>query len=425
MRVNSGDDGVDDVLGIVRGSAAYRRLSVALLLAGFATFAILYATQPLLPLFTATFHLSAEAASLAVSLATGPMAVALLGAGILSDRVGRRPMMIASLLSAACLTVLAGLVPDWHWLLALRVLTGIALSGIPAVAMAYIAEEVDGPSIAPAMGLYIAGSASGGMIGRLGVGVLADLFGWRAALSGVGVAALAGALLFAWLVPASAAFTAQRHDLRSYAAALGRIGRDPALPWLYAAAFLLMGTLITIYNYIGFRLLAPPYGLNAAAVGAIFLLYILGSFSSAWFGGLAGRQGMRRIFPIPVVALFGGIALTAASPLPVVIAGMGVVTIGFFGAHSIASSWVGRRSRGDRAQAASFYLFFYYLGSSIVGSAGGIAWSRAGWGGIVLFAGTLTCLTLVAAARLARVQPLAENQPSARVSTTAASGSTP
>ncbi|TVV72608.1 MFS transporter [Sphingomonas solaris] len=397
--------------GIVRGTPAYRDFSIALLLAGFATFSLLYSVQPLLPLFTAEYGVTAEVASLAVSLATGPMAVALLAAGLLSDRLGRRGMMIGSLLAASVVTMISAVLPGWTTLLAMRVLTGVALAGIPAVAMAYIAEEVDPRSIGPAMGTYIAGTALGGMAGRLGVSVIADFTGWRVAMAADGAAALAAGLLFWRLAPLSRAFAPRRHDWRSFRDGLGRLRRDAALPWLYATAFLVMGVFVTIYNYAGFRLTAPPYDLRGAAVGAIFLLYILGSFSSTWFGGLADRLGRRRVIAAPVILLLGGALLTGATALPLFVAGIAIVTVGFFGAHSIASSWVGRRSGGDRAQAAAFYLCFYYLGSSILGSAGGFAWTHGGWHGVVLFCGGLTVLALLVAAKLATVRPLAINVP--------------
>jgi YNFM family putative membrane transporter len=384
-------------------------MSIALLTAGFATFSLLYSVQPLLPLFTQDFGVSAAAASLAVSVATGPMAVALLVAGVLSDRIGRRPLMIGSLFAAAVLTLASGLLPGWHALLAMRLLTGVALAGVPAVAMAYVAEEVDAGSIGSAMGLYVAGTAVGGMSGRLGVSLLAEWVSWRTALVALGLVGLVAALLFLRLAPPSRRFVARRHDLASFVGGLRRLFRDPALPWLYVEAFLLMGAFVTIYNFAGFRLIAPPYGLGHGAVGAIFLLYLVGSFSSAWVGGLAGRLGRRRVLWMPIVVLLAGVALTAARPLWLVIIGIGVVTAGFFGAHSVASSWVGRRGRQDRGQAAALYLFFYYLGSSVLGSTGGFAWADGGWPGVSLFTGGLAMTALAIAALLARVPPLPEN----------------
>ena len=392
--------------GHARGSAAYRRLTLAMLFAGFSTFSLLYAVQPLLPLFAGQYRLSAEGASLAVSLATGPLAIGILFAGIVSDRIGRRPIMVWAMIAAGALTLIAAVAPGWGVLLALRLLTGLALAGVPAVAMAYVAEEVDAASVGAAMGLYIAGSALGGMSGRLICSLVADIAGWRWALAAVGAIGLAMAEAFRRLAPPSARFVRVAPPPRHALAAAARLFADRALPLLYAEAFLLMGVFVTIYNYAGFRLLAPPYALSQAAVGAVFLLYILGSLSSAWFGGLAGRIGRRRVFWVPIAILIGGTALTAAQPLALFVAGIGVVTIGFFGAHSIASAWVGRRAVGQRGQAAALYLFFYYLGSSLLGSGGGIAWSRASWPGVAGFCLVIAGLALALGLMLRGVAPL-------------------
>jgi MFS transporter, YNFM family, putative membrane transport protein len=394
---------------ISSGTPAYRKLSLALLIAGFATFSLLYSVQSLLPIFAQSFKVSAGEASLVVSLATGAMALTLLVASVISDRIGRRQMMTASLFAGSVLTLTSAALPGWNALLVTRFLTGIALAGIPAVAMAYVAEEVSGNSIGAAMGLYIAGSAIGGMAGRIGASVMADLFGWRVALATIGGCSLVGALVFWRAAPPSRGFVARKHDWASFAASMRVLRKDAALPWLYSEGFLLMGSFVTIYNYVSFHLLAPPYSLSQSAVGAIFLFYIVGSVSSTWFGQLAGRLGRRRVFWMPILALLGGVALTAMTPLSGIVLGIGVVTVGYFGAHSVASSWVGRRGGSARAQAAAFYLFFLYVGSSVLGSAGGVAWSRAGWPGVALFTGVLVVIALLIAIRLVAVKPLPEN----------------
>jgi YNFM family putative membrane transporter len=395
---------------ISSGSPAYRKLAAALLIAGFATFSLLYSVQSLLPVFARSFNVSAGEASLVVSVATGAMALTLLVASVISDRIGRRQMMTASLFAGSLLTLTSAVLPGWHSLLVTRFLTGIALAGIPAVAMAYVAEEVSGSSIGAAMGLYIAGSGIGGMAGRLAASVIADWLGWRFALGTVGGCSLAGALVFWRIAPPSRAFVSRKHDWASFSASMRILRSDAALPWLYSEGFLLMGSFVTVYNYVSFHLLAPPYSLSQSAVGAIFLFYIVGSVSSTWFGHLAGRLGRRRVFWMPVLALLGGVALTAAPPLICIILGIGVVTVGYFGAHSVASSWVSRRGGAARAQAAAFYLFFLYVGSSILGSAGGVAWSLAGWPGVASFTGVLVMAALLISLRLIAVKPLPENR---------------
>ena len=388
------------------GTAAYNRLCLAMLFAGLSTFALLYCTQPLLPHFSQAYGLNAEQASLAVSLATGPMAFVLLVVGMISDRIGRRPLMIASLFAASSLTALLGLLPGWHSLLAARFLCGLALAGVPAVAMAYISEEVEDSAVGKAMGLYIAGSAIGGMSGRLFVSVLTEWLGWRGALGITGLIALAVALIFWRILPPSHQFEVRRHTLAGYTMGFRRLLADAALPWLFLEGFLIMGAFISIYNYAGYRLLAPPYALSQTEVGLIFLLYVLGSYSSARAGAISGRIGPRKSMWPPLVLFLAGIGLTAASSLVLVIAGIAVVTIAFFAAHTVASSWVGRRARSDRAQGTAGYLFCYYMGSSVLGLAGGFAWTHAGWSGVVLFCSALIALALVGAARLYFIEPL-------------------
>jgi MFS transporter, YNFM family, putative membrane transport protein len=398
---------------IARATPAYRRMSLALLMAGFSTFALLYDVQPLLPQFAQGFGVGAASSSLAVSLTTGAMALAFLPAGVLSDRIGRRPVMIASMFAAPTLTLLSAALPGWPALLLMRALIGLALAGVPSVAMAYVSEEVEGPSVGAAMGLYISGSAVGGMTGRIGVTLAAEALGWREALALVGAAGLVAALAFWRLAPQPQAFTPARHDLDSLLSATRRLLRDQALPLLYVEGFLLMGAFVTIYNYASFRLEGPPYHLSQAAVGAVFLLYILGSISSAWFGGLAGRVGRRKVFWLPIAGVAIGVALTAAAPLPVIILGIAVITAAFFAAHSTASGWVGQRATRDRAQASALYLLCYYMGSSVMGSVGGLAWSHGGWPSVVAFTLALLLLALAISLRLARVAPLRDTSAAA------------
>jgi YNFM family putative membrane transporter len=387
------------------GTPAFRRSALALAAAGFSTFAVLYAVQPLLPVFAEVFGVTPAASSLSLSLATGLLAVALLIVSPLSEIWGRKPVMLASLLAAAVLTLVAAAMPTWHSFLAMRALAGLAMSGVPAVAMAYLAEEMHGRAIGLAMGLLVSGNSLGGMSGRLLSGALTDLYGWRVALAVLGLMALAAALAFWRFLPASSRFTPHPLPWRAVPGTFLGHFRDAGLPWLYAEAFLLMGGFVTLYNYIGFRLLAPPYSLSQTAIAAIFVVYLAGTASSTLVGHAAGLLGRRRVLWLAITVGLAGVAMTAAESLIVIIGGIVVATVGFFGAHSVASGWVGRRASRDRAQASSTYLFMYYLGSSVAGTAGGWFFAHAGWPGIVGFVGGLYLAALAIALRLARLPP--------------------
>jgi Arabinose efflux permease len=391
---------------IHHGTPAFHRTNLALFAAGFATFGLLYCVQPLMPQFSRDYGVSEAGAAMSLSLTTGVLAFAMLFAGALSDAWGRKSVMVASLLSSALLVLVTAVMPSWPALLAVRTLLGVTLSGLPAVAMTYLGEEMAVDSIGLGMGLYISGSAVGGMGGRLITGVLADFFGWRFGVGVVGAIGVLAGLIFWRALPPSRHFVAQPLHWRVVLARFAGMFRDRGLPWLFVEGFLLLGAFVTVYNYLGYRLLAPPYRLSQATVGLIFGIYLVGTFSSAWMGHLAGQLGRRKVLWTAFALMLAGVALTMMRPLPLVMLGIVAVTFGFFGGHSIVSSWVGRRAGAAKAQASSVYLFCYYMGSSIAGASGGLFYASHGWNGVALFVGALVLAGLLIALRLFRLPPL-------------------
>lgn len=392
---------------IEKGTRLFRRTNWALFAGGFATFALLYCVQPMLPVFSSAFALSAAQSSLALSISTVTLAVGLLFTGPLSDAVGRKPVMVAALLAAALCTLLAPLMPSWETLLLMRALVGLALSGLVAVAMSYLSEEIHPPHLGLAMGLYISGNALGGMSGRLLSGVLVDFVSWQAAVASLGLLGLGAALLFWRLLPDSRHFRPTPLSLANLAEGLRLHFSDRGLPWLFLEAFLLMGGFVTLFNYIGYRLLEAPYGMSQAFVGLLSVVYLSGTYSSTQAGVLADRLGRHRVFWPAILLMLAGALLTLAGPLLLVLGGMLLFAFGFFAAHSLASSWVGRRALRARGQASSLYLFSYYLGSSVAGTAGGFFWAHAGWNGVAGFIAALLGVALLVALHLSRLPPKA------------------
>jgi YNFM family putative membrane transporter len=370
---------------VERGTAAFRRINLAVAAAGFSTFLLMYAVQPLLPIFTREFHINAATSSLALSLTTGCLAVSMLAIGALAEGWSRKPLMSVSLLAAALLTLLSSGVHEWPMFLLIRAVEGVAIAGLPAIAMAYLGEEIHPDDVGVSMGLYVGSGALGGMSGRLLTGVMTDLFSWRPTLAAIGVLGVIAAGIFCVSLPASARFHPRSLSLRTLVGTYMSHLRDPVIRALMIEAGLVLGTLVTVYNYSAFRLLAPPYQLSQTAVGSVFGLYVFGFFSSSLMGFLSHR------FPRPVLLRLGlatmmlGVGATLLRPLAFVIIGIALVTIGFFASHSVASSWVGLRAREGKAQASALYLFFYYMGASTAGTVGGFFWTANAWNGVAAF----------------------------------------
>lgn len=391
---------------IAVGTPDFKRINRAMAFGGFSTFALLYCVQPLMPLLARDFGLTPAQSSLALSLSTGMLAVALLASSVLSDRFGRKPMMAASMFSGGVLTLLAAFTQGYAQLLVLRALLGLLIAGMPAVAMAYLSEEIDGKSLGVAMGTYIGGGAFGGMFGRVIASIISDFFSWRVALGVLGAAGVYAAFEFSRSLPASRNFRPGQRGAGALLDGLrGHLG-DAGLPWLFALAFLLMGAFVSLYNYIGYRLLAPPFAMRQSVVGALSVLYLLGIFSSVWAGRLADKLGRRNVLWLVLSLMLAGLLLTLSDNVLVIVAGMGMFTFGFFASHSVASSWVGRRARAPQALASSIYLFMYYLGSSVIGWVAGYLWSHAGWPGVVALLGAILAVALLVALKLRGLAPL-------------------
>lgn len=388
------------VTHLSRGSAGYRRATLALFCAGFATFAMLYCVQPLLPLLAAHFRVSAASSSLALSLTTLSLALCLLVSGALAESWGRKPVMVAALGLAALLGIACALVEQWSSLLILRALLGLALSGLPALAMAYVGEEFDPEALPAAMGLYIGGTALGGLLGRLLAGLLSDLGGWPWALGGIAGLGLLALGLFIWLLPPSRHFTAQPLSVRGLLGNFALHLKNPRLRVLFALGFLLMGGFVALFNYVGFRLAGAPFNLSATVIGLLFTVYLLGILSAGWAGRLVPRFGARQVLNGGIGLMLLGVALCAAPWLSAAVVGLALFTLGFFSAYAVASGQVGIHAQGAKAQASALYLCAYYLGSSLVGYVGGYVWEHAGW---LALLGVLAALFVVAGALVQRI----------------------
>nr|WP_176469753.1 MFS transporter [Pseudomonas sp. Irchel 3A5] len=391
---------------IEKDTPLFMRTVLALFAGGFATFALLYCVQPMMPVLSREFSINAAQSSLILSVSTGMLAIGLLITGPISDRLGRKPVMVLALFCAALFTLASALMPSWEGVLITRAFVGLSLSGLAAVAMTYLSEEIHPNHIGLAMGLYIGGNAIGGMSGRVITGVLIDYVSWHVALMVVGVMALIAAAVFWKILPESRNFRARSLQPRSLIDGFVMQFRDAGLPLLFLEAFLLMGSFVTLFNYIGYRLLAEPYHLSQAVVGLFSVVYLSGIYSSAKIGSLADKLGRRQVLWAVIVLMLAGMALTMFEPLALVVIGVLMFTFGFFGAHSVASSWIGRRALKAKGQASSLYLFSYYAGSSVAGTAGGVCWHYGGWHGIGLFIGVLLLIALAVALRLAKLPPL-------------------
>lgn len=367
-----------------------RRLSVAMWCAGIASFALLHAPQGLLTFIAADLGRSAAAVAWVISGATLGLALSLPLWAVLAARRGVAWSMRVSATTSALIALLLPLAPTLELLVAGRFLQGAALGGIPALAVALVHEVISGRRAAVVAGGYIAAASIGGLSGRLVAPLLAEVGGWRLGLLLLDVVGAVITITMAVLLPRTAPSGAPvARTLRVFLRQL----RDPRLRALFLMAGMLLGAMIGMYNAITFRLEAPPYALPAAVVSFVFLAYLGGTAAAQLSGRLSLRFGLRTPLLAGCALMLAGGLLTWATPLPLVIAGVVLLTTGMFLAHSVASSAVAGFAGADRASAGSMYNVFYYGGSSLFGWLCSVAWTAFGWPAVV----AVLCVLAIAA----------------------------
>jgi MFS transporter, YNFM family, putative membrane transport protein len=391
----------DRMIGYIqKGTPQYWKAISALFLGTLASYGVIYSTQPLIPVFSREFDLSPAVSSLAMSLTSGGMALSMLLIACLADMLDRKRTMVVSISGAAILMVPVVFSSDFTMILICRAAQGVLIAGFPAIAIAYINEEFEPQIRSLVTGIYISGTSIGGLCSRLLVSVLTDLFSWKIALTCIGFLGLFISIWFCFAIRKSINFSRQKQLPRNITNDLFQNLRNPIIIRLYWIAFLVMGCFMTVYNYIGYPLMASPYNLSQTAIGGLFTLYLIGTFSSTFMGAMCTRFGNARILSLSIFIMLCGGLLTLMTSLIVKVTGLAIFTFGFFGSHSAACSWVGKCCPGDKARAAALYLLFYYIGASVIGTTGGVFLSHYSWSGVILMVGSILGGALVLSAKL-------------------------
>ena len=385
-------------------------------LAGAAAFLTLYATQPLLPLLARTFSASTFAVGLTVTAPTIAIALVAPAVGRFADRVGLRRVIVGCAFLLSVATALAAASTTLAQLIACRLLQGVFTPGVFAGTVAYIHETWPPSRTGRATATYMTGTIVGGFVGRALAGLIAADVNWHLSFAVLSVLHLAIAVvLWLWLPvePARVKPVLSELALRqaqgervegprvpsrtagarrfSGAAAATRLLRNSQLRATYAIGFCVLFTNVAMFTYVTFHLAAPPFGLSTAALGWLFVVYVIGAivtpYAGRWIDRYGHRVGLASAMGIGAV----GALLTLMPSLVAIAAGLALVSTGVFVAQTTTSSYIGAVTTDDRALAVGLYSTFYYTGGSLGGAVPATVWNVAGWPGCVALVVLVQC----------------------------------
>ena len=379
----------------------YIRIILALALSGLAELASLFFIQPLLPVLAVEYDVPVSQVSIILSAETALLAIGLLFTGTLSDHYGRKKLIIVSLLLGGLLTMLCPLVESWAMLVALRAVIGLALSGIAAAATAYISEEVAPVVAGVVTGYFVFGNSMGGMSGRIVATQLIDHISINTIFYGFAISLILVALLVNFLLPTSRNFkpTQNLNVLRVVKGAASHF-KNKKLALAFVISFIIFGVFTSLYHYLAFFLKGEPFHISPANAGLLSFSFALSFFTAPQAGRLSAKYGSMRVLRALFVMMALGMLLTLTSNVVTFIIGAVVFTGCFFGCHSIGLSWVSKNATHARGQAVALYLFFYYMGGSVIGFVNGFVFHSMGWQGMTGFIIALLAVGAVVATYL-------------------------
>jgi len=393
-------------------------------LIGVAAMSVIYAPQPLLGAIAADFGRNAFEANLVVSATTLGIALGVFPLAWVSARLGRRRLIAGALAAGMLLTVLTATASIWWLLVLIRFLTGLVISAVLVSALVWAAEAVPRRYSRRVAALYVAGTTTGGMLGRLVAGLVTSVTDWRIGIIAVDAIVLLSALAGVWLITVyersrstRAGLTPRDAPLRGAGAPASALvsGQGGAQPGdravrirLCVLGFLGTAVFVGIYNALVFRMLAPPFELGVGLTSLLFLTYGAGIYSSVRAGVIVDRLGLRSTLLIGLAMNLAGLILTIVDSVVAVVAGLLLLAAGFFIVHTAASSTMPSISQNPTRSSAS-YTLLYYAGSSAGALLLGYAWDQLAWTGVLLAGGALTLVAAVVVVTIPRRTPGSRN----------------
>jgi YNFM family putative membrane transporter len=351
-------------------------LTVALV--GLFAFIQVYSVQSILPQLQTDLNATVVEIGNAVGITV--LAIALISpfVGMLSDALGRKWLIVASVFVLAVPTALMSQVQTVHGLLLLRFLQGLAVPGVSVVLMAYVGEEFRGTTMVRVITIYVTGSVLGGFTGRFLLGHLAEVMSWRTSFEVMAALNLAGTAVVWRGLPASRHFVANSRFATSMAA-LAKLVRNPSLQTACALGFTVLFAQVGLFTFVNLHLAQAPYYFSSGDLANIFAVYLLGMVVTPLTGSVIPRIGVRHTILLSVATSALGVLLTLVHPAWGIVAALAIAACGTFITQSATMSFIAYRITSGRSLASGLYYTAYYCGGFIGAWVCAIAYSSGAW----------------------------------------------
>ena len=358
---------------------SYFRLQFIVFALVSASFTNIYITQPVLPVLQDEFVADMVLVSFSVSAVILGMAISNLPFGFLADRLPIHPIILTGGILVALSGLVCAVTEDLWVLIAARFFQGLFIPALTTCLAAYLAKVLPAARLNVVMGSYVSATVLGGLGGRLLGGWIHPPLHWRYAFVSASILVLIATFTAFWWLPRTSIENKRQHITIGYWELLKR--RDLLLIYFCGAGSFLIFS--SVFNYLPFRMTAPPFSFSTELTTLFYLVYVVGIFMGPTAGRASNRFGGGN-------TLLGGVAVLGVSLtlilLPsitaVVIALLGICA-GFFTIHAAAVGSLNRKLSSGQGRANALYVLFYYMGGWFGITLSGFAFKRGGWSAVI------------------------------------------
>jgi YNFM family putative membrane transporter len=394
--------------------SSYLRLQAIVFALVTASVANIYITQPVLPVLRQEFSADLVLVSFSVSAVILGIALSNLPFGLLADRLPIHPIILAGGLFVALGGFVCAVTKDLWLLIGARFVQGLFIPALTTCLAAYLAKTLPVERLNVVMGSYVSATVLGGLGGRLLGGWIHPPLHWRYAFVSASILILIATLsAFRWLprtpvaveqrekstlrLPGLMAWVRSGLTLRGAKVRFKRRGLAPPngsigflellKRWeylrLYFCAAGSFAIFSSIFNYLPFRLTAPPFSFSTELTTLVYLVYIVGIFMGPTSGRISNRFGSGATLLGGAVILGGALALILIPAIAAVVLGLLGICAGFFTIHAAAVGSLNRKLSRGHGRANALYVLFYYAGGWLGITATGFAYRLGGWSAVV------------------------------------------
>lgn len=353
------------------------------------TIAVLYAPQPLLPVFAHDFSVRSSSAALLVSLTLAPLALAPLCYGYILESLSPVRIIRFSVLLLAVSEIAFAISWSFPALLIIRIIQGFTIPAILTSTMTNISINTPKQGLQRMMSFYIAATITGGFLGRLSSGVLASVFGWRPFFVFLGIAL---AICYFCVDPKqnNKPTVTNKPNFRT----LWHIISDKSSKRSFAVTFCSFFVLASVMNFIPFRLLQVDPNASKFLFGFIYTGYLAGIFSTLMTGKIKKLfSSDENCIMAGIIALGVALILLLIPSITVILLTLFLLSAAMFLVHTIAANRVNQRATSNKGIVNGVYISFYYAGGTIGSYAPGLLYEHYDW---PLYITALICVTLFA-----------------------------